>query len=335
MFRHAVAALAAYTLALGVCAAASLRPAHDGSPRDPDILYIGRWDKSDPAVYHGYWSNVYLRARFTGTSVGIRLDGGTQLIASIDGEPVRTINAGSGVVALNAVPLKPGVHTLLVGSAGQNYEVSFQGLMLDPGAKTLPALPHPLIEFVGDSITVIDGPGNYSWLTGAALGCDHTQIAFSGVALTSGYGCSSKVGQDVQYFRLKNYNHMSDNPPVPWNFSYTPRMIVINLGQNDQCGGEPDATMRSSYVSFVHHLRAKFPKAQIVALRPFGGPYETPIRQAVEALNVAGDRRVSYIDTTGWLDKGDYVDGIHPNPAGQVKIVQRLAPLLTPLLTGR
>ena len=332
MFRYAAAVLALLTLLLGAYAA--LRPAHDGSPRDPDILYVGRWDRNDPAASHGYWSNVYLRTRFTGTSVGVKLDGGTQLVVGIDGEPVRTVNAGAGVTALNTAPLTPGVHALLVGSAGQNYEVGFQGLTLDPGAKTLPALPHPLIEFVGDSITVIDGPGNYSWLTGAVLDCDHTQIAFSGVALTSGYGClPDKTGQDAQYFRLKNFNHLGDDPPVPWDAGrYAPRIVVINLGQNDQCGSEPDLTMTASYENFVRALRSKFPAAQIVALRPFGGPYEAPIHRAVAELVAGGDARVHYMDTTGWLDKADYLDGVHPNPAGQVKIEKRLAPLLKPLL---
>ena len=116
---------------------------HDGSLGDPDILYVGRWDRSDPADFHGYWSNVYLRTRFTGTSVGIKLDGGTRLDVSIDNEPFREMDAGSGVTALNTAPLKPGVHALLVGSAGQNYEVGFQGLTLDPGAKTLPRHPAP------------------------------------------------------------------------------------------------------------------------------------------------------------------------------------------------
>ena len=176
------------------------------------------------------------------------------------------------------------------------------------------------------------GAGNYSWQTAEALGCDHTQIAFSGVALTSGYGCTSKVGQDIQYFRLKNYNHNDDKPPVPWDRSYTPQMIVINLGQNDQCGSEPDAVMLASYAGFVLHLRAAFPKAQIVALRPFGGPYEKPIRQAIADLVSQGSHQVRYVDTTGWLEAGDYGDGIHPNATGMSKVMQRLMPALKPLL---
>lgn len=203
-----------------------------------------------------------------------------------------------------------------------------------------PPPARPLIEFVGDSITTGTGPPgmgtvNWAWNTAEALGCDHVQIAFSGVALTSAFGCSTKVGMDVQYFRLKNFNHAGDSPPVPWDFSYTPRVVVINLGQNDQCGGEPDATMTASYVRFVRGLRAKFPSAQIVALRPFGGPYEKAVRAAARSLIAAGDARVRYIDTTDWLASADYGDGIHPNASGNLRILGELAPLLRPLVGAR
>ena len=46
------------------------------------------------------------------------------------------------------------------------------------------------------------------------------------------------------------------------------RIVVINLGQNDQCHGEPDDTMTASYVRFVQKIRAKLPTTEIVALRP-------------------------------------------------------------------
>ena len=174
----------------------------------------------------------------------------------------------------------------------------------------------------------------YGWQAGEMLGCDHVQIAFSARALTTGYGClDDKTGLDTQYFRLKNFNHLKDNPPAVWDFSYTPDIIVVNLGQNDQCGQEPDASMTASYVGFVQKLRAHFPKAQIVALRPFGGPYEAAIRQAVVTLNTAGDKKIHFVDTTGWLTKpGDFRDGIHPNGVGNLKAAWHLANALAPLL---
>ncbi|MDQ2687788.1 MAG: sulfonate ABC transporter permease, partial [Armatimonadota bacterium] len=197
--------------------------------------YVGRWDRTDPSVFHSYWTGAYLRVGFTGTSAKIKLAAGTNLSVSIDGEPLRDVNAGAGVTDLAAGPLAPGAHTLLAASQGQNFEIAFQGLVLEAGAETRPTPARPIVEFVGDSISA-GVNGNYCWQTGEALNVDHVQISFSGVALTSKFGClPDKTGLDVQYFRLKNFNHGDDNPPVAWNFAYTPQVIVINLGQNDQC----------------------------------------------------------------------------------------------------
>jgi len=317
--------------------AAAPAPPRDGSPADTDLVYVGRWDRQDPAVAHSHWGGAYLRATFTGTVIGFKggaTAGGPSVLVSVDGEPPHEVNA------LDARPLAPGVHTLLLGSPGQNGELDFKGLVLSPGARTLPTPIRPVIEFIGDSITTGGGQTlpatvNYAWESATMLDCDHTQIAFSARALTSGYGCAGdKAGLDTQYFNLKNFNHLGDTPPIPWDFSYTPRIVVINLGQNDQCGSEPDAVMTASYVSFVRKLRARFPRARIVALRPFGGPYAAAVRAAVETLR-AGDGQVSFLDTTGWLDKADFVDGIHPTESGHRKVATRLAPFLKPLLAGR
>ena len=308
---------------------------HDGSPTDTNLPYVGRWDRSDPVAAHSNWGGAYLRATFTGTTIGFKggaTAGGPTVLVSVDGEPPHEVNA------LNARPLKAGVHTLILGSPGQNGEFEFKGLVLSRGAHTLPTPARPVIEFIGDSITTGGGQTlpatvNYAWDSAEMLGCDHTQIAFSARALTSGYGCAGdKAGLDTQYFQLKNFNHLGDTPPAPWGFSYTPQVIVINLGQNDQCGSEPDAVMIASYVGFVRKLRARFLRVQVVALRPFGGPYEAAIRRAVETLNAAGDTRVHFVDTVGWLDKSDFVDGIHPTEAGHRKVASLLAPLLKPLL---
>ncbi len=307
---------------------------HDGSPTDTNLRYIGRWDRHDTAAYHSHWGGAYLRANFTGTSIGFSggpTAGGATVMVSVDGEPLHEVGS------FKDQPLKDGHHTLLLGSVGQNFEVEFKGLTLSPGAVTLPVPARPIIEFIGNSITAFGGSPstvNYAWQTAEALGCDHTQIAFSGVALTSGFGCSSTVGQDVQYFQLKNYNHLNDAAQTPWDFSYTPKIIVINLGQNDQCGNEPQDTMTATYKSFVQKLRAKFPVTQIVALRPFSGAYEKSIRQAVVTLIAGGDTRLCFIDTTDWLVKEDFGDGIHPTAAGHAKVAARLTPLLKPLLAA-
>jgi lysophospholipase L1-like esterase len=247
---------------------------------------------------------------------------------------------------LTPVALAAGTHTLLLAAGGQNQEMAFQGFVLDPGGSTQPVVDHPLIEFVGDSITANggridsakgspDGPAlsNYSALAAEALECDHVQVAFSGVALATGFGFfGDQTGFDAWYFRLKNCNHTTDN--VPWDFSYAPRLVVINLGTNDMKDGKrpDDAAFAVTYAAFLRSIRARLPHAILVGMRPFGGFVAGGITGAVANLNAAGDRAVHAIDTTGWLVAADFSDGIHPTVAGHAKAAVRLTVGLRALL---
>ena len=306
---------------------------------DKNLRYFGRWDRSDPAVPRSHWGGAYLRTRFTGTSVGLKMQDDQRLAVSIDGEPFRPVDGKAGVTALTAAPLSPGLHSLLVGPS-TGGEAKITGLVLDSGTSAKPPAARPIIEFIGDSITWGTGPKemwnvNWTWLAAEALNCDHTQVAQSARALTTGYGCADeKTGMDRQYFRLKNFGYATETPPVAWDFAtYTPQIIVINLGQNDACGNEPDDVFTASYIQFIKKIRAKFPKAQIVALRMFGGGrFGMDTQKAVAAVSAGGDSRVHFITTEGWLEKPDYSDGVHPNDAGNLKAAMRLAPLLKPLL---
>ncbi len=306
---------------------------HDGSLSDSNIRFIGRWDRRDPGLAHSYWGGAYLRVGFTGTKISAKVEGGNEMVAIIDDQPARYVD-GTGTVALNASPLRSGKHTLLLGSAGQNPEVKLQGLELDHGATTLGVPERKLIEFVGDSITAMPGKGggnvgNYSWLTAESLNCDHTQIAFSGVALNTGMGFfTGKIGFDQYYFQWQNPNHANREA---WDFSYHPQYVVVNLGTNDvkPNGTRPGAEeFTVSYRNFLSAIRQKLPDATIAAMRPFGGFQAGAIRQAVRNRNTAGDHNVKYIDTTGWLQKDDFSDGIHPNPAGHAKVAALLSKIL-------
>src|SRR5947207_2499410 len=93
----------ARTLAAGLILASSITlwlhtPASaavgDGAPTDPNIGYVGRWDKSDTSVFNSFWGGAYLRATFTGTTVKIKLASTTDFIAEVDGRP--TLYWGQG-----------------------------------------------------------------------------------------------------------------------------------------------------------------------------------------------------------------------------------------------
>ena len=323
------------SVATGLVAADPHR--HEGSPGDDNIRCIGRWDRRIQDNWHSHWGSAYLRTGFTGTTVKVRLADGAGLLVSVDGEPIRSVSGG-GVVDLTPTALKPGDHTLLLAADGQNHEMRFQGLVLDAGAVTLPVPERPLIEFVGDSITACPGKdgnaaSNYAWMAAEMLGCDHAQIAFSGVALASGYGFfGDKTGFDIWYFRLKNCNHPDQDA---WGFFPVPQLVVVNLGTNDVKDGKRPTNdeFAITYRNFLGQVRAKLPKAELVGIRPFGGFLAGGVLAAVEAMNKAGDLKVHYVDTEGWLTKDDFSDGIHPTVAGHAKAAKRLAAALGPLST--
>ena len=314
----------------------------NGDLTDSNINYIGRWDKTSSTTYRSYWGGASLTTRFTGTTVKVKLAEKTVFMAVIDGV-ANTYWDASGTVDLTSTPLASGTHTLRIVSKYEKTELPFQGLVLDAGATTVKPPSSPLVEFVGDSITagVLTSEmavTDYAWLTGERLGAEHTQIAYPGITLSDGYHYSDNTfpGMESLYFKLQQANHCPDvacsaNPL--WNFdNYTAKLVVVNLGTNDAFNSVPSSTFQSRYTSFLQNIRAKYPNADIFALRTFGGYYQAETQAAVNARVNAGDAKVHFIDTTGWLESTDYGDGVHPNDAGHVKVTNRLLPILLPYI---
>jgi len=331
-------------LALSACASSVLAAA--GDLTDPNINYVGRWDKSNSATYRSYWNGSYLSTKFTGTTVKVKVAESTVLTAIVDGVPTTYWNV-SGTVNLTSTPLANGTHTLKILAKYENVELPLQGLVLDAGATTVQPDPLPLVEFVGDSITTGVTTtdvvlSDYAWLTGERLGADHTQVSYPGITLADGYHYSDNTfpGMESLYFKLKQANRCPDVPCTgnpAWNFAnYTAKLVVVNLGSNDSFNSVPTATFQTRYTNFLQNIRAKYPNADLFALRAFGGFYQAETQAAVNARVSAGDAKVHYIDTTGWLDSSsgstDFTDGLHPSDTGHVKVSNRLLPILLPYL---
>lgn len=261
----------------------------DGSPTDANLVYVGRWDKSNASAPHSYWGGAYIRADFTGTSLSAKLGQRVDLAVFIDNKAVSMKMGANGTVSL-ASGLSEGNHTVKMVARFQNDQIIFQGFVLSNGAKTLaPSKTKGLIEFVGNSITSgsITTNGNISafpWLVGETLGVDRTAISYPGICLVgtghySGNGFPG-IGQEIQYFKLVT-------PPITptttqpgakdWDFSqYTPDMVVINLGTNDQLSGNVSgSTLQASYINLMKKIRQKLPNTRIFAMRTYGGYMET------------------------------------------------------------
>lgn len=308
-----------------------------GELGDPNIRYFGRWDFSNTSQYMNYWGGGYLRVKFTGTTVKIKVGNATNYFAKIDSGPwVSYLNA-SGTINLTPTPLPAGTHTVSVAQGKDyNYLFSFQGFVLDPGATTsTPAVANNLIEWIGDSITAgyTDAQANvsgYPWVCAELLGTEHTQIAYPGITLVSGFATQGSM--EVQYFKLQNSSYA--NSP-DWDFTrYTPKIIAINLGTNDNNKQVPDAQFQTAYISFLANVRNKFPDAEIFVLRTFIGVKTAPTVAAVNARIAAGDNKLHYVDTNGWLTTADYTDGLHPSVSGNIKAANLIKPILASYLSG-
>ena len=315
----------------------------DGSLSDSNIQYIGRWDKSNKEIYHSYWGGAYIRVCFTGTTIKMKLAGKANIYVNIDGQGDVKYSKANGIINLTPEPLVFGTHTLLVAANYSNDEIKFQGFMLDKNGTTLAFPKKKLIEFIGNSITTGEKTvkrdlSAFAWLTAEKINADHTQISQPGITLVDGYHYNGdwapKRGQEIQYFLTKQPNHKQN---FCWDFTrYTPEIIVINLGTNDFKLKVPKKEFYKSYLLFLKNIRAKYPKAEIFAMRTFGGYYKEETQKAVKKRLRKKDDKVHYIDTAGWLElPTDFFDGIHPTDEAHVKIANKLEPVLRKFISTR
>ncbi|MEU8614470.1 cellulose binding domain-containing protein [Actinoplanes sp. NPDC048791] len=330
-----VLALAALLFALTgwLLAPAAQAAAGDGSPRDPNIAFYGRWDTANPAAVVPHFAGAYLVTGFTGTRVALRQRAAIDLYYSIDGAADVYLRNVSGTVNLTPAPLRAGNHTLRVSyrvvAGSYHGDAVFQGLVLDSGATTVaPPRPARLVEFIGDSITVGTTSSKnaltaYGWLTGERLGAAHTQIAEGGACLVSAAdGCT---GMADRFLR----NNTAAGSPL-WDFTrYRADAVVINLGTNDVGHGVSSTTFQTVYTQLLRDIRARYPQAAILALQTFTKRYAAQTQAAVQTVTTAGDRNTFFVPTDGWVPAGGLSDNVHPNDAGHQAIAARLAPIIT------
>jgi len=266
-------------------------PTQTGSgiiPADnPDLLYAGRFDKTDPKNPVMYWGGSQVLARFAGTSVkaNIRAGDGAQYLAVIDGDEEHEIKTQvSGGVLPIATGLKDGIHSLVLlkNSEAQGGE-TFGGLVLDAGKGLLrpePLSPHR-IEFFGDSITSGGIPdakrdksnpnedgdydGNYN----------HTYAAFTANALNADWRPISRGGTGVSgswvfdytlrdYWNKLDFDGFNAKTAPPYDQAqWQPQAIVVAIGHNDQFRKPSDQAFVDAYAGFIADLHRVYPRAEI------------------------------------------------------------------------
>ncbi|WP_310269380.1 GDSL-type esterase/lipase family protein [Roseateles saccharophilus] len=291
------------------------------APDDAKLRWVGRIADSGGGKLLA-WSGSELRARFTGTQLGLSFKsahwGSSHFTIEIDGQ--RHWLAAPGNAASDwklREPLPPGEHTLRLvkRTEAPMAETVFLGLRLAEGGRLLDPPPaRPLkLEFYGDSITAgacngdiaedqyedlypHDGTRAYGAVTAERLGADYVGIAVSGIGVTATWG---ELLMPQIWNRYAPRLDAAVAPPDP----RTPDVVLLNLGQNDHGfpaskGQSIAADFGDRYLTFVRQLRGRYPKARLVLL--MGGmsaPREQPaiphaVQRAVQTLRAEGDTQV-------------------------------------------
>ena len=329
-------------------AGADVAESADGGVVAP-VQFYGRWDFTTGTAITVY-SGAHVTARFNGTGISARLDLShsqapvTTVTWQIDGGAWTDADVAATMPLATGLPA--GEHEVVFMARGMEElfdrwnppvvaSLNFLGFDVQGGALIPTARPvRYKIEFIGDSITEgvrivnpngtdpqhTDGELAYPCQISLILGAEWRQVGF-------GHQGILQAGHGEVPVAADSFNWVYATIPRD---SWVADMVVLNQGTNDR-----DATSAAFQPEFARYLgiiRAGYPQAKIVVLRPFGGYREDDIAAVVAARVAAGDAQMFYVDTTGWLVAADYTEGIHPNLQGTAKIIAALVPELRKLM---
>ena len=223
----------------------------------PAVRVIARVDRSDVSGPRFDWSGSTVVARFTGSSIGVRLAGKANYFdIRIDGmlKPTLATSATKQDYPL-ASNLRAGPHELSVFRRTEAREgaTTFLGLILDPAGALLPPPPASgrRLEIIGDSTTCGYGDDgkdpcpftpateNYDVAYGAvaarSVGAELITIAWSAKGMYRNFAGDTNETMPVLYGRT-----LGTQASSTWDFaSWVPDAVVINLGSNDFQQGDP------------------------------------------------------------------------------------------------
>ncbi|MFO0686456.1 MAG: SGNH/GDSL hydrolase family protein [Sandaracinus sp.] len=312
-----------------------------------DVHFIGRFDFSDGASTPWFaWPGTQIVARFRGTSISVRLDDGGESFFDVWIDDVRqpVIDAMGGPTTYDlASGLTDGEHVVRIARRTESFfgRTQFLGF---PGATLVPSPPPyaHLVEIIGDSITCGYGvlgdvptcsfsadtesePDAYGAVAARTLGVAHAAIAYSGRGVYRNYGGAADPLMPELYAR-----RLAEFDTDPWDYSYTPDVVVITLGTNDFSMGDPGTPFADALDAFVQTLRGHYPSAVILlGTSPMlgGSDHATHrgyLQDVVTRAAGRGDSHVSIVE----FDEQSAADGIgcdyHPGVTTQANMAGRL-----------
>jgi lysophospholipase L1-like esterase len=332
---------------------ASSTPPLEAGPR-----FVGRFDRSDPASALFAFPGSAIEARFRGASLAVRLHEppGTRnhFTVVLDGKEQRLVpHGGEGRYVLGE-RLDGSEHAVRLVRNTDPFvgESRFLGFELAPGGAFSPVPPRSRrLLFVGDSITSgygAEGPGPscgyapaqqnayVAWgsVAGRSLDADVTLVAFSGGGIYRNNDGDLDDTMPARFLRT-----IPTRKTSVWSFDEpAPDAVVVALSTNDfAMGAPPHDAFVSAYIRFLSDLRARWPKAVLVAaLGPmlYGPALDSArlwTKEAVKAREARGDE-VHFLELAMQDGSDGYGCQYHPSPARHRRMAGELEKVLRPLL---
>ena len=324
---------------------------------DESVRLTGRWDTRDPKVAVATATGSYIEFAFRGRTalarfdaeanniyplhLWLQLDEGAMCEAPVDYALRFVANDGDdNTVHTARIIFKGGTESSDRWYLPLHGRVAFLGVQLTDPAAPVPLAPdvRKTIEFVGDSITegvLIDvdyhdgfraySPidqlnralqddvcATYAWLTAQALGLRPYFMGYGAVGVTHA-GLSDVPAAPESY---------------PFNFEGSPvayppcDYVLINHGANDR-RKDPEEYL-TKYAELLDVIRARNPKATVIALSAFCGFAQTELREMIDTYNKKHGCNVRFINGGNWIPP----EPLHPLRDGHRNIAAHLVPLL-------
>jgi hypothetical protein len=321
-------------------------------PTDPGIVYSpANWGVS-AGVVKSINPGAYFRTLFTGSSCVLSFDTSSlagafpRIVIRVDRQTYQRVAVDSTVICTMPTLTDAGTHLLEVvveasnesgtrWASPQDAAVVLTGIRLASGSDVLvaPRVRPKTILIYGDSITegvrtlALNGVGGVDIDRNSAVCCWSYDLlnyldAEVGVIGFGGSGISVTSGGGVPPLST-SYNEL-------WNGQArtfpTVDLFIWLEGQND---GGADTT--TGGLTALNGLLSDCPGAKGLILEPFSGNQAANLQTIVAGCS--DPSRVTYQDTTGWLNTDDSSDGLHPY--GYINLAQiapRVAAVARPIL---
>ena len=323
----------------------------------PSVDYVGRVKKLDDGKVRYDWAGVYLRTRFTGTSVAIDAEdiAFEEFNVYIDGKQTAVVSLDKKRVQLVlAKGLKKGEHMLMFQKRNEGItgKITIYSFILDKGAKLMPVTSRPqrLIEFVGNSITCgygtesneIDHPydprtadANHSYgaIISRYFNADYMLTSHSGQGIVKNWDDTVTVSKVCM---LHRFSRVLDEEEEQWDFSVKPQLVCISLGTNDysQAPKPSEAEFTGAYRSWLKIVREKYGNVPVLFIAPLAGePSRSYMKRLVDDLSKT-DENVYYMALYEEMmeEEPDLGPVRHPTYSGHRKMAMCIIPYISKIM---